>query len=112
MESHYLLLSLVQEDCGEDPGESCQDSQGSWTPSLQGGGKGAGLVQPDKAKSKGNLIAYYIYLKVVTRTTEPAGPNKGQQGEAAPWKVCIRKYQGKGCAALEKVTREVEDLHP
>ena len=82
---------------------------------LQEGVEGAGLVQSGKEKSKGNLIADYIYLEVVTRITERHSRSKrykGQQGEAAPWKVRIRTYQGKGGAALEKVTREVGDLHP
>lgn len=43
--------SQVQKDCGEDPGESFQDSQGALTHGLQEGVKGTGLVQPDKEKA-------------------------------------------------------------
>lgn len=69
------------------------------THGLQEGAEGAGLVQSGKEKSKGNPIADYIYLKVVTRITEPHSRSKrykGQQGEAAPWKVHIRKYREGG----------------
>lgn len=97
MESYYLLLSLVQKDCGEDPGESCQDSQGFWTHSLQEEVKGAGLVQPDKAKSKGNLIAYYIYLKVVTRITEPHSRSKqGATGRSCTLEGLYQEIPGEG----------------
>lgn len=85
--------SQVPKDCGEDPGESFQDSQGSLTHDLQEGVKGDGLVQPDKEKPEGNLIAYYIYLKVVTRITEPH--NRSKQGAT-----------GRSCA-LEGLYQEI-----
>lgn len=103
----------VQKHCGEDPGESFQDSQGSLTHGLQEGVKGVGLVQSGKKKAKGNLIAYYIYLEVVTRITEPHNRSKeGATGRSCALEGLYQEIPGEGWCSLEKVTGEVEDLHP
>lgn len=87
----------VQKHCGEDPGESFQDSQGSLTHGLQEGVKGVGLVQSGKKKSKGNLIAYYIYLEVVTRITEPHNRSKeGATGRSCALEGLYQEIPGEG----------------
>lgn len=100
MESYCLLLSLAIprfKKTGEDSGESCQDSQRSLTHGLQEEMKGAGLVQPDKETSKGNLIAHYIYLKVVTRITEPHNRSKeGATGRSCVLEGLYQEIPGEG----------------
>lgn len=88
----------VQKDCGEDPGDSFQDSQGlSLTQGLQEGVKGDGLVQPDKEKSKSNLTVYYIYSKVVTRITEPHNRSKkGATGRSCALEGLYQEIPGEG----------------
>lgn len=64
---------------------------------LQEGVKGAGLVQPDKEKSKSNLITYYIYLKVVTRITEPQTRSKqGATGRSCTLEGLYQEIPGEG----------------
>lgn len=94
----------VQEGCGEDPGEGCQDGQWSVVHGLQEVVEGAGLVQSGKEKSESNLIADYTYLKIVTRirATQQVQTIQGTTGSSCTLEGSYQEIPGEGWCSPEK----------